>query len=303
MASSIRIALVSKTYFAVTMAIILLPHCHHGTNVLALELDTPVMTKYYTVVRMYKQAVNQAEQILDRRSPVPLYYQLKEIFRSWIISGKFGAGGRFPSESELQKQFGVSRMTVRRALSELASEGFLVRERGRGSFVVQPRLQEQLRHLRSFTEDMQLLGLSTTSKILDFRVVHDEEVARKMEISEGEELVQLRRLRLVEEEVIAIQNAFIRHRFCPGIVERGLLGGSLYKTLEEGYGLRLGRALQTVEAKPADEYEAKMLEIRIGQPVLVLERLTYLVDGTPIEYVRSAYRGDRYRFAVELIRQ
>jgi len=251
---------------------------------------------------MYKQAVNQAEQVLDRRSPVPLYYQLKEIFRSWITSGKFAAGERFPSEGELQKQFKVSRMTVRRALSELASEGFLVRERGRGSFVVQRRLQEQLRRLTSFTEDMQFRGLSTTSKILDFCVVHDKEVARKMEIPEEEELVQLRRLRLVEGEAIAIQNAFIRHRFCPGIAERGLLDGSLYKTLEEGYGLRVGWAFQTVEAKPADDYEADLLKLELGQPVLLLERLTYLVDGEPIEYVRSTYRGDRYRFIVELSR-
>jgi len=237
---------------------------------------------------------------LDRKSPVPLYYQLKEIFRSWISDGKFDSDGRFPSESELQERFGVSRMTVRRALSELVHEGFLVREQGRGSFVVKPRVKDELRRLTSFTEDMRLRGLSTESRILDFRVVRDGEVARKMEIPEDEELVQLRRLRLVEGEAIAIQNAFIRHRFCPGIVERGLAGGSLYRTLEEGYGLRLGRALQTVEAKPADEYETKMLKVEAGQPVLTLERLTYLQDGQPIEYVRSTYRGDRYRFTVEL---
>lgn len=237
---------------------------------------------------------------VDRSSPVPLYYQLKEIFRSWISSGKFDSDGRFPSEAELQQRFGVSRMTVRRALSELVNEGFLIREQGRGSFVVRPRVQDQLRRLTSFTEDMQLRGLSTESRILDFRVLHDQEVARKMGIPEDEELVQLRRLRLVEGEAIAIQNAFVRHRFCPGIVDRGLADGSLYKTLEEGYGLRLGRALQTVEAKPADEYEAKLLKLEIGQPVLVLERLTYLVGGEPIEYVRSVYRHDRYRFTVEL---
>jgi len=245
---------------------------------------------------------NAGMKTLDRKSPVPLYYQLKEIFRSWISDGKFDSDGLFPSESELQERFGVSRMTVRRALSELVHEGFLVREQGRGSFVVKPRVQDQLRRLTSFTEDMRLRGLSTESRILDFRVVQDGEVARKMEIPEDEELVQLRRLRLVEGEAIAIQNAFIRHRFCPGIVERGLAGGSLYRTLEEGYGLRLGRALQTVEAKPADEYETKLLKLGIGQPVLVLERLTYLVDGEPIEHVRSAYRGDRYRFTVELRR-
>jgi len=251
---------------------------------------------------MYRQVDDRTKERLDRESPVPLYYQLKEIFRSWIISGKFDSEGRFPSESELQGRFRVSRMTIRRALSELVQEGFLVREQGRGSFVVRPRLQERLRRLTSFTEDMQLRGLSSTSRILDFHVVHDAEVARKMEIPEDEELVQLRRLRLVEKEPIAIQNAFLRHRFCPGIMERGLIEGSLYKTLEEGYGLRLGRALQTVEAKPADEYEARLLALEVGQPVLVLERLTCLADGRPIEYVRSTYRGDRYRFTVELAR-
>lgn len=255
---------------------------------------------YYLVVHTYRQP--EVQENLNRQSPVPLYYQLKEIFRSWITSGKFDSDRRFPSESELQRQFKVSRMTIRRALAELVNEGFLVREQGRGSFVVRPRVQDQLRQLTSFTEDMQLRGLSTASRILDFQVVKDKEAAQKMGIPDDEELVQLRRLRFVEGEPIAIQNAFVRHRFCPGIVERGLIEGSLYKTLEEGYGLKLGRAVQTVEAKPADDYEAKLLGLVVEQPVLVLERLTYLTTGEPIELVRSAYRGDRYRFAVELSR-
>lgn len=256
---------------------------------------------YNMNVQMSRQ-FDRGPSSLDRASPVPLYYQLKEIFRSWISAGKFDSDGRFPSESELQKRFGVSRMTIRRALSELVHEGFLIREQGRGSFVVRPRVQDQLRRLTSFTEDMRLRGLPTESRILDFRVVHDEEVARKMDIPEEEELVQLRRLRLVEGEAIAIQNAFVRHRFCLGILQRGLVGGSLYRTLEEGYGLKLGRALQMVEAKPADEYEARLLEMEASQPVLILERLTYLVTGEPIEYVRSSYRGDRYQFIIELLR-
>ena len=247
--------------------------------------------------------VDRGPDSLDRTSPVPLYYQLKEIFRSWITAGDFDRDGRFPSEAELQQQFKVSRMTIRRALSELVQEGFLVREQGRGSFVVRPRVQDQLRYLTSFTEDMRLRGLPTGSRILDFRLVHDPEVAKAMGIPESEELVQLRRLRLVRDEPVAIQNAFIRHRFCPGLVERGLMEGSLYATLERGYGLKLGRAIQTVEAKPADEYEARLLGIELGQPVLLLERLTFLKGGEPVEYVRSAYRGDRYRFTVELPRR
>lgn len=241
-------------------------------------------------------------EALQRKSPVPLYYQLKEILRSWIISDRFTTGARFPSESELQKQFKVSRMTIRRALMELVNEGFLVRERGRGSFVVKPRFQSQLRRLTSFTEDMQLRGLSTESKVLEFRLVQNSEVAHKMGIAEMEELVQIRRLRFTGGEPVAIQNAFVRHKFCPGLLERGLIEGSLYRTLELGYGLKLGRALQTVEAKPADEYEALLLETTPGYPVLILERLTYLVTEEPIEFVRSSFRGDRYRFVIELVR-
>jgi len=241
--------------------------------------------------------------MLDRGSPVPLYYQLKEIFRSWISDGKFDSDGRFPSESELQERFGVSRMTVRRALSELVHEGFLVREQGRGSFVVKPRMQEQLTRLTSFTEEMQRRGLLTESKILNFEIVIDEEVAQKMEIPADEELVRLQRVRLVEGEPIALQTNFVRRRFCPGLAEHGLIGGSLYETLEVVYGLHLERALQTVEAKPADQYEAKLLGLGVGQPVLFFNRLTYLRDGTPIEYVCSTYRGDRYRLTTELMRR
>ncbi|MGC9529337.1 MAG: GntR family transcriptional regulator [Candidatus Bipolaricaulaceae bacterium] len=241
-------------------------------------------------------------QRLDRGSPIPLYYQLKEILRSWIISGKFDDARRFPSERKLEDRYRVSRMTVRRALSELVREGFLFREQGRGSFVVKPHLKDQLRRLTSFTEDMHLRGLSSHTRTLSLHLVHDSEVTQKLNTAPEEELVRLQRLRYVEGEPIALQTAFVRHRYCPGLAERQLTEGSLYKTLEEEYDLRLGRALQTVEAKPADEYEAKLLQVGIGQPVLVLERLTFLWDGTPIEYVRSTYRGDRYRFTVELNR-
>jgi len=248
----------------------------------------------------YKQVATPGR--LDRQSPIPLYYQLKEILRSWITSGKFDSDGCFPSERELQERYGISRMTVRRTLAELVNEGFLIREQGRGSFVVKTRMQDQLRHLTSFTEDTQQRGLSTAAKILDFHVVIDNEVAAEMGIPADEELVQLQRIRLVNGEPLALQTSFVRHSLCPGLVERGLISGSLYKMMEEGYALRLGRARQAFEAKPADEYEAELLGIDVGQPVLVLERLTYLHDGTPIEYVRSTYRGDRYRFTVELCR-
>jgi len=247
-------------------------------------------------------SIGRGMKKLNRGSPVPLYYQLKEILRAKIAAGEFDGDGQFPSEREIVERYEISRMTARQALSELVNEGLLIREQGRGTFVVQPRIQDQLRHLTSFTEDMQLRGLITKSKIIEFQVVTDQTVTKKMEIPADEEFVQLQRLRYVGDEPVALQTAFVRYCFCPGMVDQGLVDGSLYKTLEEHYGLRLGRAVQTIEAKPADEYEEKTLGVELDQPVLSLERLTYLQNGQPIEYVRSTYRGDRYRFTVELSR-
>jgi len=251
---------------------------------------------------MYRQAAERTKERLDRESPVPLYYQLKEIFRSWIISGKFDFEGRFPSESELQRRFRVSRMTIRRALSELVQEGFLVREQGRGSFVVRPRLQEQIGALVSFTEAATLQTLPAKSKILDFQVVVDEEIAKKMGVPGDERLVRLQRLRFIKGEPVALQSAYVRHRLCPDLVQHGLKDGSLYKTLEEDYGLSLGEAVEVLEAASAVGYEAKLLKIEVGSPVLILEQLTYLQNGAPVEYTRSVYRGDRYRFTAKLVR-
>lgn len=239
---------------------------------------------------------------LDPNSPIPLYYQLKQILRSWILTGKYESKQQFPSERELQELYDVSRMTIRRTLSELVSEGFLVRKQGRGSFVIKPRLQDRLGSLTSFTEDMRQRELPTRARVVLIQLVFDKEVAQKMSVLPEEELVKLQRLRFVGGEPIALQTAFVRHRFCPGLVERTLDSGSLYKTLENGYGLHIGHAQQVFEAKPADEYEARMLEIKTGYPVLMLERLTYLHNREPIEYVRSVYRGDKYRFTVELKR-
>jgi len=242
-------------------------------------------------------------QILDKRSPIPLYHQLNEILRTQITTGAFKSGGRFLSEGNLQDRYGVSRVTIRRALSGLVDEGLLVREQGRGSFVATPRLEDQLRYLTSFTEDAQLHDLETDTQVLDFRVVQDAKVARKMKLRPEEQLIKLQRIRSANKEPIALQTAFVRLCYCPQLVERGLIDGSLYKTLEIRYALRLGHARQTLEARPADEYEAKLLGINKGLPALTIERVTYLTDESPVEYVYSVYRGDRYRYTVELKRR
>jgi len=239
---------------------------------------------------------------VDRRSPVPLYHQVKEVMLSWISSGAFSTQQQFPSERDLENAFKVSRMTIRRALSELVEEGYLYREQGRGSFVARPRLEHQLGRLTSFTEDMKLRNLATDSIILNRTVVNDRDVAKRMGISDEDKFVRLDRIRLIGDQPAAIQATFVRHVLAPDLVDQELVEGSLYRTLEVIYGLEIGHAEQAIEAKPADEYEAEMLKVSRYSPVLALERLTFLRNGEPVEFVRSTFRGDRYRFVVALKR-
>ncbi len=193
-------------------------------------------------------------------------------------------------------------MTIRRAVSELVGERYLYREQGRGCFIACPRMEHELGRLTSFTEDMRVRSLHTTARILSFDVVKDSDVASRLGVPHEEELVRLVRVRSILNEPAALQTAYILRSVAHDLVDTELLDGSLYTTLESVYGLRIGHAEQTIESRSADEHEATLLGIRRGTPVLALERLSYLHNGTAFEFVRSVYRGDKYRFTVALRR-
>ena len=239
---------------------------------------------------------------VNRRSPVPLYYQIKERLRDWIASGHFEPRERFPSERELEKSFGVSRLTVRRALSELSEEGYLYREQGRGSFVAHSRIEHPFGLLTSFTEDMKRRGLPSGSIVLGCTVVTDAGAADRMDIPREEALVRLVRLRLCDSQPMALQTAYIRSTIAPGLEKADLIDGSLYRTVETVYGVRIDHAVQSIEARIATEYEMEKLNVRGGCAVLATQRLTFLHNGEALEFVRSTYRADRYRFVVSVKR-
>lgn len=241
---------------------------------------------------------------VDRHSPLPIYYQIKEWLREQIESEVLKPQDRIPSERDLEQEFGISRMTARRALGELEAEGYVYREQGRGSFVAESKIRQGLLRLTSFTEEMQKRGMRAGARVLRTQKVdHDKHLASRFGVYAEEVFILVERLRLANGKPMVLETAFLREMFCPGLEEVDLNNRSLYETLRERYGIQLGRAEQTVEARVADDYEAKVLEARPGTPVLAVERLTYLSDGkTPIEYVRSLYRGDRYRLFIELRR-
>jgi len=239
-----------------------------------------------------------------RASPLPRYYQLREIIREKITSGHWAEGEVIPSERELGEQYGLSRMTVRQSVMDLVKEGYLYREQGRGTFVARPKITQQLSKLTGFTEDMQSRAQSTTTKVLGREMwAADEITAEKLRIKPGQPLFRVKRLRLTEAEPLALETSFISFIGCENLLEEDLEHNSLYHLLETKYGLPPLEAEQELEAGLAHESEAALLKIMAGGPVLLIRRTTYTERNQPLEYASSVYRGDKYRFYSRLSRE
>ncbi|MBC7263990.1 MAG: GntR family transcriptional regulator [Chloroflexi bacterium] len=241
---------------------------------------------------------------INRREPVPLYHQLKEVLLSKIERGELNPNTPIPSEKQLMEAYGLSRTTVRQAISELVAEGYLYRQRGKGTFVSRPKVQHGLRKLTSFSEDMRSRGLRPGSHVLEMRnVVPPKNIAAALELGEGEQALKIVRLRLANGEPMGIQTSYVPLRTGIKIDPEELEGeGSLYALLESRFNILLGEADETLEATVASETEARLLGVKRGSPLLLRERTTFSLDGKPIEFVKALYRADRYRYLVHLTR-
>ena len=231
---------------------------------------------------------------------MPLYLQLKRLIKAQIQDGRLAPGDRVPSERELSDQFGMSRMTARQALIELVREGLLYREQGRGTFVAVRKVSQGLLTVTSFTEDMHSRGIVPSSVILSLTTeapsLPDRE---RLRLDLGHQMVRVRRLRLGDGRPMALEEASLPQSLVEGIEEHDFSRGSLYEFLKSRQ-IELQGAHQTLEAILADEEQAMLLAVPQGAPLLLLERLSYDQFGRPAEFVRAVYRGDRYRFYVEL---
>ena len=240
---------------------------------------------------------------VDRASPIPLHIQVKQALKDRIVRRTLKPGDLVPGDLELCEQFGVSRTTVRQGLSELAHEGWVVRERGRGTFVAPPKLTERaVERLSGFFDDMVLLGYPPVSHVLrQLARAADEQVAARLNLKPGDLIVEIERLRFVEDEPVVLTTTYLPHALAPGLETADLTRRSLYEYLGTECGLRLARGRRTIEAVAADARQARLLRIRKGAPLVFLQSISYLGDGRPIEYYLALHRGDRSRFEVELM--
>ncbi|WP_308633908.1 GntR family transcriptional regulator [Paenibacillus silvisoli] len=236
-------------------------------------------------------------------SRIPLYMQLKQAIKDEIQNGAWPLNTAIPTEQELSGRFSVSRATVRQAVSELVNEGLLVRQQGRGTFVSKPKIETSLRNFYSFTEDMIAQGRQPGSIVLEFEIVMPKPaVAEKLELTSNELVIKFIRLRLVDGDVIMLETTYLPHSLFPNLTQEDVTLHSLYSLMEERYGMKVQKAVESFEPVLVDPFASKLLEVSAGSPALFLERIGSLANGKKLELSQSIVRGDRCRYIVEMLR-
>jgi GntR family transcriptional regulator len=226
----------------------------------------------------------------------PLYVQLAKNIRQHISDGGIDPGNALPSERDLSEMTGMSRVTIRKAIEQLIDEGLLFRKQGSGTFVA-PRIEAPGSTLSGFSDDALRRGQNPgVYWMFKNYATPTEEEAIMLETAQTTKVARLGRVRLMGGEPLAIEHAVVPARFLPAL---DLLGDSLYAALDVR-GFRPATGQQRIRASLATPTEAGILSIKENSEILRIERLTRLADGTPVEFTRSAYRGDRYDFVSDL---
>ena len=237
---------------------------------------------------------------LVKNSFVPLYFQLAERIREKISYNELKPGEPIPSESDLMKQYGISRGTVRQALQKLFQEGLIERYPGKGSFVAFPKIEQNAStEIGFFTQAMLNVGKVPSAKILEvneFRADHS--LQAKLQLKENQNVILVKRLRFADNEPLAIESQNFIEEVGRKLLDEDLRE-SIYKILQAKYHYILHRSINTIEASIASGDTAKLLNTLEGRPVLLIKRLVYLPDNKPFEYSEDIYRADRIRFSIE----
>lgn len=234
-------------------------------------------------------------------SPIPLYYQLKEIIIDGINTGEWEIGDVVPSENQLCKFYNVSRTTAQKALDELVHDGFLTRKQGIGTFVTAPRIEQELSGFYSFSDAVKAHGCTHTVKVLSISV---EKASKKqvaaLGIEEHEPVIILTRLRFVNGSPFVLETSCIPEKMAKGLNNVDFEKNSLYKTLLNSYRIIVVKAKEMFEPVLINKTESQLLNVDIGSPALLLERIALSSNDEPVEFCHSIIPGSKCRFYTEL---
>ena len=231
---------------------------------------------------------------------VALHHQIKEDIVLHLRSERFGPGLALPSEAVLCAHYRVSRGTLRRALADLVSDGYLERHRGRGTFVTRSKLESGV--VGAYNR-FHLVGppLDAGGRILQCRRIRaSRDIGAMLDIKTGTRLWMLERVRFTQGTPVGLQTSFLPFDLCPGLARQNLAALHLIDLLRDAYGVHLGSAVEYVEPTLADGYATRHLGVRLRTPLFQIERTTYTVTGVIAEYRRGVLRGDIYRYRIEL---
>ena len=227
----------------------------------------------------------------------PLYARIQEHIAELILSGKLAPEAKIQSERDFSDDLGVSRMTVRRAITELVNEGLLERKHGSGTYVAKPKITYELAELANYTRAMQQRNIAAASQLLEFgQVVASRRLADTLQIEIGNPIYRVAVLRFANRVPVILERVFVSCARCPGLEEWDLEKSPLQDLLTEAYHIELGRISQTVEAVVAADTVAQQLRVEEGFPLLMLSRVMFEKgQETPVLFSQDFLRGDYAR--------
>lgn len=226
----------------------------------------------------------------------PLYSRIQEYIAELVLSGKLAPDEKIQSERDFSEDLGVSRMTVRRAITELVNEGLLERKHGSGTYVAKPKLTYDAGELANHAEAMGKRNIATTSQLLEFgQVIASKRLAGFLEVQIGDPIYRICILRFANRVPVVLERVFVPCARCPGLEEWNLEKSSIHDLLTEAYHLEPRRISQTVEAVVAADTVAQQLRVEEGFPLLMLSRVTFDADHVPVVFAQDFLRGDYAR--------
>lgn len=235
---------------------------------------------------------------------IPLYYQLENVLREKIRLGEYAPGDPFPTEEQLVREYGVSRITVRQALSALEKDGLITRRRGKGSLVSEAKGHLEPMKLTGWVEDIIDMGIKTHTKIINFGFASPPRpVAERLKLGDDDKVLRIERVRLVQGAPISYTLGYIPPDLGAKINIKDLTIHPILNLLEQKCKLKIARGTQIIEATVADSRVASLLDVMTGAPLLKIERTVFDSFDRPVEYISILYRSDRYHYSVDLVRK
>jgi GntR family transcriptional regulator len=234
----------------------------------------------------------------------PLYSRVETVLGAEIADGVLQAGDQLPTEDSLIARFEVSRITVRRAIQNLVGRGLIEIRRGIGTFVAAPRITHELTELSGFVEDMHALGRKPTARVVATEVVPaDATVASRLQLTKGQRVVKIRRVRLADRVPISFDETYLPLEIGKKVISHNLKVEPIFSLLERKYDIPLIEAEYQLEAVAAEGEVALALRVKEGSPIFRIERTSYTTGNRPVDYEKLYYRGDLVRFVTRLARK